>query len=194
MAASTRLVVGTNMSIFHGEPGANALKAALTSLSVRLAGTDGQSPPPCRPAAAATHPCHRRERPVVVDVGANRGQSLGAWAAIYPGAGMVLVEGNPKTAAVLAGVIDAHVAKLTAAAAAVAAAAAAAGASVSSVPSPVPRVLLARALVGNESRVVKFRSSIGGKSSEMSGIYPSDVPEVNHAEFEYFVRWSMCRS
>jgi len=58
----------------------------------------------------------------------------------------------------------------------------------------VPRVLLARALVGNESRVVKFRSSIGGKSSEMSGIYPSDVPEVNHAEFEYFVRWSMCRS
>jgi len=191
MAASTHLVVSTNMSVFHGEPGADALKAALTSLSERLAGTDGQSPPPCRPAAAATHPCHRRERSVVVDVGANRGQSLGTWAAIYPGAGMVLVEGNPKTAAVLAGVIDAHMAKLTAAAAATAAAA---GAPAASVPSPVPRVLLARALVGNESRVVKFRSSIGGKSSEMSGIYPSNVPEVKHAEFEYFVRWSMCRS
>eukprot|EP00168_Porphyra_purpurea_P012766 TRINITY_DN3419_c0_g1_i1.p1 TRINITY_DN3419_c0_g1~~TRINITY_DN3419_c0_g1_i1.p1 ORF type:complete len:161 (+),score=45.76 TRINITY_DN3419_c0_g1_i1:65-484(+) len=114
------------MSAFHGEGGADALKAALTSLSTRLGSTDGQSP---RRAAGARPPTRAtpRERPVVVDVGANRGQSLGAWAAIYPAAVMVLVEGNPKTAAVLARVVDAHVAALTAAAAAAAAAAAGPG-------------------------------------------------------------------
>lgn len=108
---------------------------------------------------------------MVVDVGANRGQSIESWALLFPGGNVILVEGNPSTAAVLEGVVADRQA------------AAAAGKR-----RGLAAVKVVRALVGNVTRVVTFRSSINGRSSELSGVFADGAPEVRLNEFEYMVR------
>lgn len=83
----------THLKDFHAENGAWGLKAALLALRGALvdAGTDAA-------AVAGSAPV----TPLVVDVGANRGQNVPVWRAIYgEAAHVVLVEGNPVAAKAL---------------------------------------------------------------------------------------------
>lgn len=176
-AANEQLMLAHHMHDFHDEGGAKAFKGSLWALRQLLRDTDGQaeggpgaSPSMGTEGGGRDPPRRRREPGMVVDVGANRGQSIETWASLFPGGNIILVEGNPSTATVLEGVV----AKRQKAAA-------------SGKARGVAAVKVVRALVGNTTRVVTFRSSINGRSSELSGAFADGSPKVRLTEFQYMV-------
>lgn len=175
-AANEQLMLAHNMRDFHDEGGSRAFKASLWALRQLLRDTDGQEKAGVGFLSSVgtngvRSPTRRREPGMVVDVGANRGQSIETWASLFPGGNIILVEGNPSTAKVLEEVV----AKRQQAAA-------------SGQARGVAAVKVVRALVGNTTRVVTFRSSINGRSSELSGVFADGSPKVRLTEFEYLVR------
>lgn len=173
--ANEQLMLAHHMHDFHDEGGAKAFKGSLWALRQLLRDTDGQaeggpgaSPSMGTEGGGRDPPRRRREPGMVVDVGANRGQSIETWASLFPGGNIILVEGNPSTATVLEGVV----AKRQKAAA-------------SGKARGVAAVKVVRALVGNTTRVVTFRSSINGRSSELSGAFADGSPKVRLTEFQY---------
>jgi len=138
---------------FYAESGAWALKSAL--LAIRSALVDRPSAGVATTAAAPPPP------PLVVDVGANKGQNVPMWRAIYGDAAhLVLIEGNPAAATALAadfvGKADA--------------------------------VAVVQRLVGNATREMDFRVPTGQTSAERAAIQTEESVGLFVDQFNYVVR------
>lgn len=144
----------THLKDFHAENGAWGLKAALLALRGALvdAGTDAA-------AAAGSAPV----TPLVVDVGANRGQNVPVWRAIYgEAAHVVLVEGNPVAAKALR----------------------------STFVDKSDTVAVVQRLVGNATTEMHFRVPKGDTSLERAAIQSAESVGFFSKEFDYVVRFS----
>lgn len=144
----------THLKDFHAENGAWGLKAALLALRGTLvdAGTDAATAAGNTPAA-----------PLVVDVGANRGQNVPIWHAIYgEAAHVVLVEGNPVAAKALS----------------------------STFADKSDSVAVVQRLVGNETTEMHFRVPKGDTSLERAAIQSAGSVGLFPDEFDYVVRFS----
>ncbi|GAB0498232.1 hypothetical protein MMPV_009573 [Pyropia vietnamensis] len=179
--AASALLTPDHGKRFWGEGGSSDLKKKLSTFRAQLAATDGQSvigeaataaatattttstaTPSATHAAAVTTTTaagvSHRARPVVVDVGANEGQSFAAWRRAYAAPRIYAVEGNPDTADRLAvalareGVVDADAAE---------------------------------SLVGNTTREATFRRSRKAVESQTSGLWPDGAPQRDGHKFDY---------
>lgn len=197
-AAALALLTPDHGKHFWGEGGSTGLKRKLGTFRAQLAATDGQSvvgeaatttsttatPVATRGATAAAAPAtvfSHRARPVVVDVGANEGQSFTAWRRAYAAPRIYAVEGNPDTADRLAvalareAVVDADATE--------------AGGQ----DHPEGGVALLQSLVGNATREATFRRSREAGESQTSGLWPDGAPQRDGQKFDYIVRWGTVR-
>jgi len=139
---------------FYAESGAWALKSAL--LAIRSALVDRPSAGAVATVAAAPPP-----PPLVVDVGANKGQNVPMWRAIYGDAAhLVLVEGNPAVATALA----------------------------ADFASKDDSVAVVQRLVGNATREMDFRVPTGQTSAERAAIQTKESVGLFVDQFNYVVR------
>lgn len=144
----------THLKDFHAENGAWGLKSALLALRGALvdAGTEAAAVAGNGPAA-----------PLVVDVGANRGQNVPVWRAIYgEAAHLVLVEGNPAAARALS----------------------------SDFADKSDSVAVVQRLVGNSTKEMYFRVPKGETSMERAAIQAEESVGLFPDEFDYVVRFS----
>lgn len=144
----------TRLKDFHAENGAWGLKSALLALRGALvdAGTEAAAAAGSGPAA-----------PLVVDVGANRGQNVPVWRAIYgEAAHIVLVEGNPAAARALS----------------------------SNFADKSDSVAVVQRLVGNSTSEMHFRVPKGETSMERAAIQAEESVGLFPDEFDYVVRFS----
>lgn len=139
----------THLKDFHAESGAWGLKSALLALRGSLVDTGTET--------AGNAP----SAPLVVDVGANRGQNVPVWRAIYgEAAHMVLVEGNPVAARALS----------------------------SDFADKSDTVVVVQRLVGNSTKEMNFRVPKGDTSLERAAIQAEESVGLFPEEFDYVVR------
>ncbi|GAB0495603.1 hypothetical protein MMPV_006905 [Pyropia vietnamensis] len=136
----------THLKDFHAESGAWGLKSAMLALRGSLVDTGTET--------AGNAPT----APLVVDVGANRGQNVPVWRAIYgEAAHMVLVEGNPVAARALS----------------------------SDFADKSDTVVVVQRLVGNSTKEMNFRVPKGDTSLERAAIQAEESVGLFPDEFDY---------
>jgi len=154
VAASLDYTVG-HLDDFQAETGASALKAALLDVKASLldasvAGGSGGG------GGGAV-------RPLVIDVGANRGQNVPVWRSIYGrDVRLVLIEGNPPMAKELAAKWQ----------------------------SATDTVSVVQRLVSNQTGLWNFRVPKGDTSWERAAIQAPESVGMFSSEFDYVVRAS----
>lgn len=163
-----------------GAGGATTTTANSTTTTATIAAAATATPAAAAaPAATTATAVAHREHPVVVDVGANEGQSLNAWRRAYAAPRIYAVEGNPDTAERLAatlareGVADAD----------------AFGGGAAGEERRAGGVTLLQSLVGNTTREATFRRSRAAAESQVSGLWPDGAAQRDHHKFDYVVRW-----
>lgn len=145
----------THLKDFHAENGAWGLKSALLALRGALVDAGPEA------AAADNGPA----APLVVDVGANRGQNVPVWRAIYgEAAHLVLVEGNPAAARTLS----------------------------TNFADKSDSVVVVQRLVGNSTAEMHFRVPKGETSLERAAIQAEESVGLFPDEFDYVVRSALC--
>lgn len=145
----------THLKDFHAENGAWGLKSALLALRGALVDAGPEA------AAADNGPA----APLVVDVGANRGQNVPVWRAIYgEAAHLVLVEGNPAAARTLS----------------------------TNFADKSDSVAVVQRLVGNSTAEMHFRVPKGETSLERAAIQAEESVGLFPDEFDYVVRSALC--
>lgn len=138
----------THLKDFHAENGAWGLKSALLALRGALVDAGPEA------AAADNGPA----APLVVDVGANRGQNVPVWRAIYgEAAHLVLVEGNPAAARTLS----------------------------TNFADKSDSVVVVQRLVGNSTAEMHFRVPKGETSLERAAIQAEESVGLFPDEFDY---------
>lgn len=138
----------THLKDFHAENGAWGLKSALLALRGALVDAGPEA------AAADNGPA----APLVVDVGANRGQNVPVWRAIYgEAAHLVLVEGNPAAARTLS----------------------------TNFADKSDSVAVVQRLVGNSTAEMHFRVPKGETSLERAAIQAEESVGLFPDEFDY---------
>eukprot|EP00168_Porphyra_purpurea_P009097 TRINITY_DN21_c1_g1_i5.p1 TRINITY_DN21_c1_g1~~TRINITY_DN21_c1_g1_i5.p1 ORF type:complete len:255 (-),score=68.99 TRINITY_DN21_c1_g1_i5:685-1449(-) len=148
VAASLSYTLG-HLDAFQAETGASALKDALRDMKGSLVDV---------PAAGGSGDGRSVARPLIIDVGANRGQNVPVWRSIYGrDARLVLVEGNPPMAKALA----------------------TAWASDTDTVSVVPH------LVSNQTGLWNFRVPKGDTSWERAAIQAPESVGMFSSEFDY---------
>ncbi|OSX68646.1 hypothetical protein BU14_2441s0001 [Porphyra umbilicalis] len=156
-AAASRAYFTAHTRAFRGEGGSRALTDALYDLRGRLAATNGGG----GGGSGDRNGTVRAERPpLIVDVGANIGQGIPRWRAIYPRARLVLVEASPLTVAALR-------------------------ARIAAAPSLTDTAVVIAAAAAATAGHVRFRAQAGDGSNQQAAIHPAGVPLVNPHNYNF---------